>query len=257
MIPVLIGLGLATAAAISARVLGLLTTGGAVAAVGIGTAVFAGGGWGLALTLIGAFALTGAATRYRRGEKIQPEHRRGRSAVQVLANGLIPAGLAVAAATFELPWALAGATGAIAASAADTLATEIGLLTSRPPRLITTGTVVPRGRSGGITLLGTICGIGGAATTALLGGFFLPPPTGPGFLAAAAGGTAAMVADSLLGATLQARYRCPACGEEGESTGCTCGKVRAHAGGLPWMTNDVVNLAMAAAGGFVTIVLSV
>ncbi|MGH2453107.1 MAG: DUF92 domain-containing protein [bacterium] len=250
-----IGLGLATAASAAARLMGLLTTGGALAAVAIGTAVFAGGGWGLALTLIGAFALTGVATRYRRGEKIQPEHRRGRSAAQVLANGLIPASLAVAAAAFKLPWALAGATGAIAASAADTLATEIGLLTSRPPRLITTGTVVPRGRSGGITLLGTICGIGGAAATALLGRFFLPPPAGPGFLAAAAGGTAAMVADSLLGATLQARYRCPACGEEGETAQCTCGAVRRLAGGVAWMTNDVVNLIMAGVGALVTALL--
>lgn len=253
--PVLIGLALATAAAVTARLVGLLTTGGALAAVGIGTAVFTGGGWGLALTLIGAFALTGAATRYRRREKIQPEHRRGRSASQVLANGLIPAGLALVAAAFDLSWALAGAVGAIAASAADTLATEVGLLTSTPPRLITTGAIVPRGRSGGITSAGTISGIGGAAVTAMLGWIFLPPPAGPGFLAGAAGGAVAMAADSVLGATLQARYRCPACSEEGEATQCTCGSERTLAGGISWMTNDVVNLVMAGVGALVSALL--
>jgi len=255
MPPVVIGLGRAAAAAVAARLVGLLTTGGALAAVGIGTAVFAGGGWGLALPLIGAFALTGVATRYRRRQKIQPEHRRGRSASQVLANGLIPAGLAVAGVALDLPWALPGAVGAIAASAADTLATEIGLLTPRPPRLITTGAVVARGRSGGITPAGTISGIGGAAATAMLGWIFLPPPAGPGFFAAAAGGAVAMVADSFLGATLQARYRCPACGEEGEAAQCTCGATRTLTGGISWMTNDVVNLVMAGVGALVSALL--
>lgn len=249
----LIGLGLAVAAAITARLAGLLTTGGALAAVGIGSAVFAGGGWGLALTLITAFALTGAATRYRRREKIQPEqpeHRRGRSAIQVLANGLIPAALAVAGAAFDLPWALAGAAGAISASTADTLATEIGLLSPSPPRLITTWKMVPRGRSGGITAVGTISGAGGAI---FVGVFFgLARAWAP----VAAAGVAGMVMDSLLGATVQARYTCPACGEEGEMKECACGGTRTLAGGISWMTNDTVNLLMAAVGAAVAALLA-
>ncbi|MGH2625146.1 MAG: DUF92 domain-containing protein [Anaerolineales bacterium] len=249
MTSVLMGLALAAAAAFAARFLGLLTTGGALAAAGIGTAIFAGGGWGLALTLIAAFALTGAATRYRRGEKIHPEHRRGRSAVQVLANGVIPAGLAVVGAAFDLPWALAGAAGAIAASTADTLATELGLLSATPPRLITTGERVPRGRSGGMTGIGTISGVGGAL---FVGAVFA---LGRGWAAVAAGGIGGMVIDSLLGATVQARYRCPACGEEGETKECGCGGTRMLAGGISWMTNDAVNLLMAAAGAAVSALL--
>jgi uncharacterized protein (TIGR00297 family) len=249
---VLIGLGLAAGAAFAARLTGLLTTGGALAAVGIGTAVFAGGGWGLALTLIAAFALTGAATRYRRREKIQPEqpeHRRGRSAIQVFANGLIPAALAVTGAAFDFSWALVGATGAIAASTADTLATEIGLLSVSGPRLITTGKMVARGRSGGITAVGTISGAGGAIFVGVLG-------LGRGWAPVAAGGIAGMIIDSLLGATVQARYRCSACGEEGEMTECACGGTRTLAGGISWMTNDAVNLLMAATGAAVSVLLA-
>jgi uncharacterized protein (TIGR00297 family) len=253
---VLIGLALATAAAFAARLVGLLTTGGAIAAVGVGTAVLAGGGWGLALTLIGAFALTGVATRYRRGEKIQPEHRRGRSAIQILANGLVPAGLAVTRAALGAPWALTGAMGAIAASTADTLATEIGLLSPASPRLITSGKVVPRGRSGGITRIGTISGVGGALVVGGLGLVFLPRSGGPGWVSVAAGGIAGLFIDSLLGATVQARYRCPACGEEGEAAGCTCGARRELAGGVAWMTNDAVNLLMAGAGASVAALLA-
>ncbi len=256
MTQLLIGFALSVAAAVISRRIGLLTADGALAAVGIGTAVFAAGGWGLALTLIAAFALTGAATRYRRREKIQPEHRRGRSASQVLANGLIPAGLAVAGAALDLPWTLAGAVAAVAASTADTLATEIGLLSPTPPRLITTGQVVARGRSGGITRLGTITGIAGAVVVGTLGLVFLPRLSRPGLLPVAAGGIVGLFADSLLGATVQARYRCPACGEEGEMRECTCGATRAYAGGIPWMTNDAVNLLMAALGAAVAVLLS-
>lgn len=253
---ILLGLALAAAAAFAAHRLSLLTRGGALAALGIGTAVFAAGGWGLALTLVGAFALTSLLTRYRRSEKLQPEHRRGRSGSQVLANGFVPAAVAVAGAVLDLSWALPGAVGAIAASTADTLATEVGLLSHRPPRLITTGAVVARGRSGGITLLGTVSGIAGAIAAALMGRIFLPPPAGAGVLAATAGGAAGLLADSLLGATLQAQYRCPACGEEGEVADCTCGAARTRTGGLSWMTNDAVNLAMAAAGALVSAILS-
>jgi uncharacterized protein (TIGR00297 family) len=255
--PVLIGLALAAVASFAARVLGLLTTGGALAAAGIGTAVFAGGGWGLALTLIAAFALTGVATRFRpRMKLMQPEHRRGRSASQVLANGLIPAALAVAGVALDVPWALTGAMGAIAASTADTLATEIGLLSPRPPRLITTGKVVSRGRSGGITLMGTITGVGGAMVVGGFGLVLLPRPGGPGLVPVTAGGIAGLLIDSLLGATVQARYRCPACGEEGEMEECTCGRTRTLAGGISWMTNDAVNLLMAGAGAAVAAMLS-
>jgi len=246
---VIAGLILAAAAAAVARLGGLLTIGGALTAVVIGTAVFAGGGWGLALTLFAAFWLTGVVTVYRRGEKIQPEHRRGRSASQVLANGLIPAGLAVAYVAFDLPWAITGAMGAIAASAADTLATEIGLLSPSLPRLITTGQRVARERSGGITAVGTISGVGGAIFVGLFG-------LEQGWAPVAVGGIAGMVIDSLLGATAQARYRCPSCGEEGESRECACGGARMPAGGIAWMTNDAVNLLMAAAGAAVAALLA-
>ena len=63
------------------------------------------------------------------------------------------------------------------------------------------------------------------------------------------GGFAGCLADSVLGATLQARYRCSICGAAGETARPCCGRSLALIGGLPWMTNDTVNLLATIVGG--------
>ena len=66
-----------------------------------------------------------------------------------------------------------------------------------------------------------------------------------------------LLVDSLLGATVQARYRCPACGEEGEVEACTCGEGRQLAGGWRWITNDAVNVLGTLGGAIVGMLLSI
>ncbi len=251
----LLVLALGITATLGAYALRLFTAGGAAAALAVGAVVLLAGGWGLAVTLVGTFASAALLTWYRRGEKVQPEHRRGRSATQVLANGTVPAVAALAGAFFDSSRALPAAVGAMAATAADTWATELGLLSRRMPRLITTGAVVPRGRSGGITPLGTASGVGGAFFAAALGRLVLSGGT-LRIVPVAAGGVVGFLVDSLLGATLQARYRCPACGEDGEVRLCACGAQRRLAGGWWWVTNDVVNVAATAAGAAVAACIS-
>ena len=60
----------------------------------------------------------------------------------------------------------AAALGALAASAADTWATEIGSLATRPPRSILTLRPVPAGTSGGVNLLGMLAMVAGATFVA-------------------------------------------------------------------------------------------
>ncbi|MDQ7851244.1 MAG: DUF92 domain-containing protein [Armatimonadota bacterium] len=250
-----VALALGIVATLAAYALRLFTAGGAAAALAVGAVVLLAGGWGLTVTLVGTFVGAGLLTWYRRGEKLQPEHRRGRSAAQVLANGTVPAVAALAGAILDSPRALPAAVGAMAATAADTWATELGLLSRRMPRLITTGAVVPRGRSGGITPLGTASGVGGALVAAILGRLVISAST-LGIAPIVTGGVAGFLVDSLLGATLQARYRCPACGQEGEAQACTCGAQRRLAGGWRWVINDVVNIAATAVGAVVAAFLS-
>jgi uncharacterized protein (TIGR00297 family) len=163
-----------------------------------------------------------------------------RDAVQVLANGGIAAVAALLSA-HQPAWRLAFA-GALAAAAADTWSTELGARSRSRPRLITTGELVEPGSSGGVTVLGTAGGALGALTVSaagLLAGLVSLPQA----LWVAAAGTAGGVADSILGATVQARYRCAACGAvlEQRRHGCPDGAGRLESGHR-WITNDAVNL---------------
>lgn len=134
---------------------------------------------------------------------------------------------------------------ALAAAGADTWATAWGSGSRTPPRSILNGRVVPPGTNGGISLRGTIGAIGGASVVAVA--LMLAPLVGgPATTAAAAGVTAllgvvGMLLDSLLGATVQGRFRCPRCDLPSERRRHRCGTPTDPIGGLPWIGNDLVN----------------
>jgi uncharacterized protein (TIGR00297 family) len=204
--PLALALILSLAVAALAVRVRMLTPDGGGAAVAVGTLVLGFGGWGFA-TLLGIFFLTSSLlTQWKSAAKTPAgaDARAGtaRTAGQVLANGAVPAALAVVWALTHAA-AVAGAlTAAIAAATADTWATEIGLLSRRPPRLITTWRKVRPGASGGVTLLGTAAAVAGAGVIAI-GARMVDVPIWIPW----ATGTAAMAVDSLLGATFEGRWR--------------------------------------------------
>lgn len=254
----LAGLIVAAAIALAAHRVRALSTSGAVAAVAVGTATLA-AGWSWGALLIAFFISSTALSRLRAERKarrtaaIVAKGSR-RDAVQVLANGGPFAAAALGALAFPAPaWAALGL-GALATAAADTWATEIGTLAPAPPRSIHSGRPVPPGTSGGVTLLGTVAALAGAAAIALLAAAL-------GWdarlaAAAAAGGFAGALADSLLGATLQARRWCDRCALATERTTHDCGARTRPAGGLRWLDNDGVNAASAAVGALAALALS-
>lgn len=96
-----------------------------------------------------------------------------------------------------------------AATTADTLSSELGILSPSKPRLILTGNVCPPGTNGGVSLVGLLAGSLGAAVigvVALLSGApwegFAGSKVGYVFFVAAIG-TAGSVVDSVLGALFQ------------------------------------------------------
>ncbi len=158
-----------------------LAPGGVAAALAVGAAVAWGLGW-RGLALLFAFLLSGSLLT-------QLAERRGprRTARQVIANG------GVAALAALLGWWSVTA-GAVAAAAADTWATEIGSFSPSPPRLITSGARVPRGASGGVTVLGTVGGVAGALLIALTARWVGPRAAGPGSAALVGAGVLATLA---------------------------------------------------------------
>jgi uncharacterized protein (TIGR00297 family) len=167
---------------------------------------------------------------------------------QVAANGGVFAAMALASRLIPSPaWYAAGA-GAIAASAADTWATEIGVLGKQIPRSIASLRKVPIGTSGGVTLAGLVGSAAGALFIA--GAVALLGWTAKTASAAIAGGIGGSLIDSLLGATIQSRRWCPTCSIGTERAVHTCGTTTVRSGGLHWLGNDMVNFFCSLAGAF-------
>lgn len=224
---------------------GALTSSGAVAAWAVGAAILHGAGWGGGAVLLTFFVGSSAVGRLgppRPGSALDPKGER-RDHLQVLANGgAAAAGALLAAHTPAALWLVAGG---LASAAADTWATAWGASSPTLPRHLLTGRAVPTGTSGGITPLGTGGALAGALVTALAGA----PWTDGRFVGAVAGiGVAGMLLDSLLGATVQGRFHCPACDRTSEWPRHRCGTPTTRTGGWPWLDNDGVNALATTAG---------
>ena len=150
----------------------------------------------------------------------------------------------------------AGYVGALATATADTWATELGVFSPQQPRLITTGKPVPVGTSGGVTSLGTGASAAGAFFLGVV--FWLLQRCHRAYstlpLIAFMSGLLGSLFDSLLGATIQAVYYCPACDKETERQVHSCGTETQLRRGLHWMNNDVVNFLATLVGGLVAMV---
>jgi uncharacterized protein (TIGR00297 family) len=244
-----------------------LSMSGVVAATFVGGAIVAGAGWWTGGILIAYFissSLLSSAAATRHGVVEQARGKR-RDALQVLANGGVPAfcALCVLISPDEtIPQLACLAT--IAAATSDTWASEIGRFSAQPPRLLTTWRVVPAGTSGAVSPVGTLGGVAGAAliaTLALPGGDFDSASTSRWtldvFFIVFTAGVAGLVADSLLGATVQERRWCPVCRQPTEQRRHRCDTPTIHQGGWEWLTNDAVNGVSVAVGGLVSLGLAI
>ena len=138
-----------------------LSRSGVVGAMAAGSVTVGMGGWSWGLALIYFFASSSLLSHFRSREKERTaadKFSKGsqRDFLQVMANGGVATTLSLAhGLTHSQPaqeLLQAGYTGALATANGDTWATELGVLNTRQPRLITTGKLVAPGTSGGITL---------------------------------------------------------------------------------------------------------
>lgn len=248
-----------------------LTVSGLAGAVLIGTLIFGFGGWIWGLLLITFFVSSSMLSYYRRADKegVAEKFAKGsrRDLGQVLANGGIGALLAVTFAVQADPLLFAAYLGVIGAVNADTWATELGVLSRVPPRLITSAKEVSPGTSGGVTRLGLWASVAGAlliGTVATALTQIRSVLNGAGWelkavsfsLLAVAGGLAGSLFDSLLGATVQGIYYCNHCAKETERPVHHCGRATYLIRGWAWLNNDIVNLFASLLGGLVSAVLA-
>jgi uncharacterized protein (TIGR00297 family) len=189
------------------RVLDALGTAVAVL-MGILVYFFAGYKW---LTLLLCFLFLGFATTkykysYKKRLNVSEPHGGRRKAINVIANGALPtvfAGLYYldSSSTFFL----AGYLASVATVTADTLSSELGVLSRRNPVLITTLKEVPHGTNGGVTLLGELAGIGGALFIGIVAYTLGMAPLELCLTSSLVGGILGFNFDSLLGATFERR----------------------------------------------------
>ena len=251
MIQIVIGFSVATLIAVAAYGARALLPSGALATVIVGTLTFGWGGLTPAILLVLFFVSSSALTRYRRGRKssLSPGFSKGgrRDYGQVFANGILAAVCSfMYGVQGDAVW-LAGIIGALAAVTADTWGTELGVLSNKTPRLLTTGARVPPGTSGGVTFPGTVAGFAGAGLIGATAALF--ELNVQWIIVGCLAGILGMFLDSLLGATVQVMYYCPRCEVHTEQhPQHRCGTQTSRVRGISWVNNDVVNLLASSVG---------
>ncbi len=192
---------------------GLLSASGALASFAVGAIIGSFGTVGWLLTLIAFVFLGFLVTKYRFQAKkrmnVQEGAKGERTYHNVIANGLVPA--AVAVVSFALGHQGSEIAGlafisSVAVAAADTTASELGVL-SKNTYLITTGEKVPAGVDGGISLAGTAGCIVASVVASAVGwlAIFQSLPFDPLIAIPITMGVAGCMLDSVVGATLESR----------------------------------------------------
>ena len=260
-----VGAGLGLVIGVASYRAGFLTVSGSVATFLLASTIYGLGGWKWTVPILAFFVLSSllSKTGKARKQELSDLFEKGstRDAGQVFANGGIAGLLAVAAFAFPgwdlYPVYLAS----VAGVTADTWGTEIGVMARGKTYLITSWKRVAPGVNGGVSVAGLIGGLVGSAVVVSIAAVWLSSFRAALFACCA--GFLGSVVDSLLGATLQATYRCSVCGKVTEkrvhcrepaeiaASGSSPHLVR----GLGWMNNDAVNWFCALSSALVALLL--
>jgi len=239
--------------ALAAVLLNTIDARGFLASATVGFAVMYGGGFSWFIIVAVFFSLGVAFTLYKYGYKRRLGSAQGKGGARnwphILANG----GLASIAAIWNIksPGTIPATVflGAISTSAADTVATELGLLSRSQPMLIThPSQQVTPGTSGGVTALGfvgatfasLVIGIMALALGILPGPYVILP-------VCVIGGVIGAVFDSLVGATVQRKGYCVVCLKPTEALK-HCGERTKATQGKWYIENNIVNVLSTIAG---------
>ena len=222
--------------------------------------IFGGLNWFAVLVSFLVFASLFTRYKYSRKKEMGAAEEKGgaRSWRNVVANGSL-------ASLSALGYGITSSTafsalflGAIGTASADTLATEIGLLSPGEPRLITNlEKRVNKGVSGGVSPLGELASLLGALLVGAVAwvlnvGSLSMTKT---FTIVLISGFLGSSLDSILGATIQSLYKCTVCEKMAEKR-VHCGKPACLIRGKEWIDNSTVNFISTLFGALIALVLS-
>lgn len=233
----------------------LLTLSGAIAATIVGTLVVLGLGF-KGLFLLGLFFVSSSfwsKVKSKNKKKAEELLVKGsqRDWLQVMANGALAAiSSAVYYITSDTLWLLCFCI-ALAAANSDTWASEIGSMSRERPVSIKTFKRMDRGTSGAISLLGTFSSLVGSLFIALPSYYLFQLHINEFYLIVLLGFLGSIV-DTVLGAFVQASYKCEYCGLHTEKLNHCSTKTTLHKG-ISFFNNDVVNFL----SGFFVVVLGI
>ena len=253
----LFGLALAATISWAAWRAGALSRTGAFAATALGTGAVA-AGWPWAWLLVAFFVSSTGLSQLsgeRKAARSESVLAKGgkRDATQVLVNGGVFVITALMAEATHLESWTAAAIASLAAAAADTWGTEVGMLSREDPWSLIERQRVTPGTSGAVSGIGIAATVSGALFVAGVAAF-LGWGTRTVVVAAAAGAFGAVV-DTLVGAFAQARWRCARCGVLTERRVHSCGEITNLVRGPEWLNNDTVNFICTATAAIAAVLL--
>lgn len=240
----------------------LLTKSGVMAVVIIAMFVCGFGSWQTWSLLILFFGSSGCIHLVKKILKVSDiesitEKNHTRDAWQVFANSL-PAVISLVLFYYtKNQLFMVGYVSGVAGATADTWGSEIGMLSNKLPRSIVSFKPVEAGLSGGVSVLGSLASFCGSLlisiTFWLLYGWYqlYQYPISLLIMVPLICGLINSLVDSLLGATLQAKYRCPICGQLTEQKQHHLQQTK-QISGISWLSNDWVNFL----SGSLTVLLS-
>jgi uncharacterized protein (TIGR00297 family) len=172
---------------------------------------------------------------------------------QVLANGGIGIFLVVLNYFFYSDNTYLSYIGLLSVVCADTWSTEIGTLLPVQTYNVLTLKKVSQGESGGISLLGYAGSVLGSVIIALSASYWLKWNLNQFFPIVIFTGLFGNIIDSILGALIQAQYKCSICGLITEKK-VHCNSKTMIIRGKKWFDNDLVNVISGFSGCIIILV---
>ena len=252
------GIIFASAISLISYRLKLLTTSGIIATFILALVIYTFGTWQWTLPIVTFFILSSLLSKIRKKNKEVEkyfEKSEQRDHLQVLANGGL-AGVLVLLNYFypsELLYIIY--VSLVASVCADTWSTEIGTIFKTKTVDILSLKEINQGISGGISVPGIFASIAGAfviAATSL-------PWTESNYqiniiIIITLAGFFGSIIDSIVGSSLQVKYKCVVCGIVTERKS-HCKSETVYLKGNKWINNDAVNFGAGISGGLFSVIL--